>query len=336
MFFQKNRNLFIGVALVAIAWLILYYTIVAPQWQEAQDNRKLADGRRVDWQNFMKNSKAENDAKKSTDANKIEYLTRAEADKKMATNRARIDEKFSELKQIEFGNHESLKAFTVFAAGKGGDTKNLLNEKIRMSSTRANGILKAPILAEKLIHDFENADDANNLLRIAMYEAFLTAAREAGVEQVVQIVNFSPSPIEVPEETKSAGDEPLPDEPKKTTKPKSKKDKDKEKEEEKPKVDRLIQFPMKVLLRIPEKKSAQILFELEKPTPDKQKTDELRGYFSIRGFHIAQRENVQYVEMTVQLSALLRESEAKLMHITWKEKNASGGNNRRDDDDPFK
>lgn len=329
MFFEKNKNVFIGAALFALTWIILFYTLIKPKWTEAAEKRETAEQRRKDWETYMKNDAARKAADKATEDKKIEYLTRGEADKKLDDNRKKIEVKFADLKRIEFGTKDSLKAFSVFAAGKGGDTSNLLNEKVKQAILRANGILKAPITPEKISNEFSEVDDSNNLLRVAMFEAFMSAARDAKVEQIVQVRHFAPAPILVPEDKITDEDS---DEPK--SKPKKKgSDKDKDKEEEKPKVDRLIQFPMKVLLRVPERFSNQVLFELEKPTPEKQAFDkDPRGYFCIRGFHVTVRENMpNLIEMTIQVSALLRESEMKALKIQLKDPN-SGRKKVIDDD----
>lgn len=325
MFFEKNKKLLIGTAAIALLWIVLFYTLVAPKWAEAEANKTAASEHRKDWELYMRNDAAKKAAEKAPDASPIEYLTQHEAEKKLKENRSKIEIKFSELKKIEFGDHETLKPFSVAAVGKNGDPQNLLNEKTKQAALRANGILKAPISPEIVSGEFENA--AINLLRVAIFEAFMTACRDAKVEQIVQVRHFAPAPILVPEEEKT--DEEKPEEPKKKSKYKDDKDKD---EEKVAKVDRLIQFPMKVQLRVPERFSNQVLFELEKATPEKR-GDEMRGYFCIRGFHVAVRENVpNLVEMTVQVSALLRESEVRALRIALKDPR-SGPSSKRSDDD---
>lgn len=335
MFFEKNRNFFIGAGGVALLWIILFYTLIKPSWVEAEENRTSAEAKRTEWTNYTQNESAKKAAakfeNKPNDPQRVEYLARKEADRKLDDNRKKIDVKFADLKKIEFGNRETLKAFSLAAAGKGGDASNLVNEKVKQAILRANGILKVPLTSEKLTAEFGSAAESNNLLRVALFEAFLTACRDAKVEQIVQVRHFDPAPILVPEETKSE-DEIAADEAKKKAKFRDNKSKDEEKTAE---VDRLIQFPMKVQLRVTERYSNQVLFELEKPTPDAGKLGgDLRGYFCIRGFHIAVRENVpNLVEMTIQVSALLRESEVKAMSIRLKDpRGGSGGSKRLDDD----
>ena len=57
----------------------------------------------------------------------------------------------------------------------------------------------------------------------------------------------------------------------------------------------------------------QLLFELQQPS------DGRRGYFYIRGFHVAVRDSASgNLEAVVAVSALLNEKDAAKMELEWK------------------
>jgi len=145
MFFKNNQNLLIGTVAAGILWLILYYSLVSGNWTTADDNRKIAEEKRQTWINDSKSDKTE----KRAGEHKNAFLPRVDAEKRIKKNSDEVAVKQSELKSIEFGNAESLKAFSTAAAGKGGDASNHLNEKIKQAVLRANAQLKVPITSEK-------------------------------------------------------------------------------------------------------------------------------------------------------------------------------------------
>lgn len=325
MFFKNNQNLLIGTAVAGILWLILYYTLVSTNWTTAADNRSNAEERRQTWINISRSK----DTEKHADERKNAFLPREAAEKRIKKNSDEVAIKQGELKGIEFGNSESLKAFSVAAAGKGGDPSNLLNDKIKQAVLRANAQLKVQISSEKIAPDSEQTVSVN-LLRMALLDRFLTACKDAGIEQIVQVRYGQPDALPPPVITKED-----PDAENTTKRPARYSEKEKEKEKG-PEVEKLIQFPMKALVRAQEKNAGQLLFELEKPTPTQQSPGENRGYFCVRGFHISAKDPaLSLVEMSVGISALVRESDVKGLGIKLKDRNAPGGAVPTDKDNPY-
>lgn len=332
MFFEKNKNLLIATGAVALLWIILYYVMISPNWDEAGKSVTAAAEKRLAWETATHADRERKDAKDEKRTN--DFKPRADAEKELNRSSEQTEIKFKELRRIEFGTRDTLKPYSIAAVGKSGDTKNLLNEKLKQTKDRANSILKVKIEAEKLAARFgdESASDALNLLRLALMDRFLSACKEvkdvntkeSRIEEIVAVDYQEPKPIPVPEDEKAKekekdGD----DESTENKKPKGK-GKDKDKNADKPEgIDRLVQIPMKVLVRAPERYVNQLLYELGLPTPSEQVGEDRRGYFCVRGFHISVSNNTgstgeKLVEMSVGVSALLRESEVKALGIGMK------------------
>jgi len=129
MFFEKNKNLLIATVGVSVLWLILYYVLIAPNWQVAHDNEETAQTKRKAWEESTNADEERKEAKKANRTNDFKVRKAAEADLNRASEQIEIKSK--ELRKIEFGTKESLRPFSVAAVGKNGDTHNLLNEKLK-------------------------------------------------------------------------------------------------------------------------------------------------------------------------------------------------------------
>ncbi len=336
MFFEKNKNLLIGTGAVALLWVILYYVLVSPNWAEAQKSEETAETKRKAWVESTDALAEKKAAEKAHRTNK--FLTKAEAEKELDANSAQTELRMKELRKIEFGNHESLKPFSVAAAGAGGDANSLLNTRSKEAIQRLKAIM--PKDKDKIADDlFMKSGDASvalSLLRLALIDRFLSACKEVKdvntkeckIEQLVQVEYYSPIliPVPPPEDEKKEKEE---DDGEMKKPAKHKKG---EKDEEKPdETFNLVQIPMKVLVRGPERYINQLLLELAQPTPPHQEGDDKRGYFSIRGFHVTTRETLpNSVELSVAVSALMQEREVKALKVGVKT-DMRGGNEK----DPF-
>ena len=336
MFFEKNKNLLIATGGVALLWVILYYVLVSPNWEAAQKNEESAQTKRKAWEASTHAEKERQEAK--SDKRPAEFKIRSEAESDLNRASELIEIKSKESRKIEFGTRDTLRPFSINAVGKSGDTGNLLNEKLKQTKDRGSSIVKVKLEAEKLSTRFrdEGFSDALNLLRLAMVDRFLTACKEVKdpntkdckIEEIAAVDYFNPQPVPLPDDEKNAKEKDKnPDDEEgaaETKKPKSKKkDGDADKPEE---IDRLIQIPMKVLVRAPERYITQLLYELGQPTPARQEGEDRRGYFCVKGFHVAVSNSSssageKLLEMSVAVSALLRESEVKGVGITWKSDN---------------
>jgi len=294
--------------------------MVAPNWEAAESSETTAKKAKTDWE---ENAKATADRKHAA----YPFKERKKAEEELDANSAQTEVRFKELRKIEFGTHETLKAFSVAAAGAGGDTSNLLNEKLKQTAQRAKAIFNMDIPVERFKVKFDDSSDAANLLRLALVDRFLSACKEVRdpatkackIEQIVLVDYYTPKVIELPaeEKAKSKNEEEESTSSKKPTK-KNKKDKDEDKPEE---IDRLVQVPMKALVRLPEQYVDALLYQLGQPTPTRQDSDDRRGYFCVRGFHVAVNDATaptNSVELCIAVSALLRESEIKALKITLK------------------
>ncbi|MEI6231579.1 MAG: hypothetical protein WCT04_00900 [Planctomycetota bacterium] len=333
MFFEKNKNLMIATGAVALLWVILFYTLVAPSWEQAQAAQEAAQAKRKAWEASTNAEKERKEAKE--DKRKNEFKIRKEAEADLTRASEVIDVKSKELRKIEFGTKDSLRSFSVASVGKNGDTKNLLNEKLKQTKDRANAIVRVKLEAEKLSVRFgeDTTSDALNLLRLAMVDRFLTACKDVKdpstkdckIEEIAGLDYYKPEIIQLPDAEKTKEKTSDEEEVAETKKPKAKgKDKDKEKDADKAdEIERLVAIPMKVLVRAPERFMAQLLYELGQPTSGRPDGEDRRGYFCVKGFHVSVSNasastGEKLLEMSVAVSALLRESEIKALGITLK------------------
>ncbi|HLX62406.1 MAG TPA: hypothetical protein VKX17_14105 [Planctomycetota bacterium] len=341
MFFEKNKRMLIGTGVVALLWIILFYSLVSPNWAAADSKEKEAGSGKAAWENATKNDK---DSKRAA-ANKNAYTKRTTAEEEIKESSEKLQAKFKEMRRIEFGTAASLKPFSTAAAGKGGDINELLNRTNKDEVKHARTILKNATISEQIFseHFGEIGGVPTNLLRLALVNRFLNACKqvkdesgECKIDQIVSVDYGLPAVIEVPEDAKAeiekdkdASDDEI--DPGANAKKKRKKDKDAEKAES---IDRLVQVPIKVLLRIPaENYINELLFELQKPTPPGQDGEDARGYFCVRGFHVVTRENLPSdIEACVGMAALIRESELKTMRVPVKDESKGPS---RPEDIPF-
>jgi len=200
------------------------------------------------------------------------------------------------------GSLDQLQKYTEAAAGTGDHNNYFTTLQKQMRDTAKNANITVPPdlgFSEKILSD---DPVALNLLRLAITDRLLTACKDAGVPQIVQM-RFEPGRmIPWPFEEEAQAD------------PKKKPGKD-SKDNAQPKipVDRLVQFPIRILISAPERNLSQFLFELQRPS------DNTHGYFVIRGFHVSVRTaGSGRVESAVALAALLNEKTLSSMGISIK------------------
>src|ERR1043165_1450772 len=176
MFFERNKKLLIGSGVAAILWIVLYFVFVSPLKEDAKNKQEQAANNRKTWEDFTDNAKEQ----KATKGRGNEWVARATAEKELNESSVQTEEKFKELSQIEFGTHQSLKAFSTAAAGAGGDKSNLLTLKTKETTARAKTILNNNELHDNLFseHFGDNSSLSLNLLRVAMIARFLSVCKD--------------------------------------------------------------------------------------------------------------------------------------------------------------
>ena len=301
MFFKQNRDLFLGAAVVVVVWLGVYFFLVRANWDAADAGRKNSEDVRAAWEKYYKTGDG--------------LLPKDQAERLLEGNKSDLNSNLQVLQKIEFGTVESLHAFTEAAVGQ-GDRKNYLDQKRITLLARVNDQLhmQAPpplgILGEKAAEDPVGV----NLLRLAMVEAFVSGAQRSGVSQIVKIQHHAPRLVHADDEDADApkeGDDPKPAGKRPAAAP----------AKAEVRASRVVQFPMKIVIRAPENAVAKLLFELQRPT------DTTRGYLCLRGFHVAVRDkdtSSGLVEAAVAVSGLLSETLVRKLGIQLKEEEERG------------
>src|SRR6476619_7390575 len=122
MFFEKNKKMLMAAGGVAILWIILYFTLVSPNWKDAEEKKAQANQNRETWEKTTKDDKRAKEIK----ARGNEYIVLANAREELTDAGSKTERKLKEMRQIEFGTHDSLRSFSTAAAGKNGDVNELL------------------------------------------------------------------------------------------------------------------------------------------------------------------------------------------------------------------
>lgn len=206
-----------------------------------------------------------------------------------------LAEALTVLKQIEIGR--DMQGFALSAA-EGGDPMNYLDtlrRKVLSAARSRYAIRLAPGLDDLGLRGdlAKNRKDVPlNLARLFALERFLAAAKEANVTEVLAI-RF-PKPGVVPAA-----------------------------EAEKAEVERLLQVPLVVQFRAPERNFAPLLCELQRPT------DKTRFYLCPRGFQVGVKDaSSGMVEASVAVGALMPVSQAKELELEVKEEEREEGPER--------
>lgn len=300
---KKNKLLLGGAAGMLALWLGGYF-LISGNWATAAAQNQSADDERAKWaENFTPGPN---------------LMPRKQAGDELLANQKAIGDNLKTLKQIEFGTLESLRAFSLLAAGT-EDEKSFLSKKRNNLIQRAKG-MNIPILQDDLTMGAEGKVEKDpvsvNLLRVAMVEHFLTACQRAGVAQIRK-VEFNP-----PRLLKGQEDEAEAESGKGSHNEKSKaKESEKDKTAAAP-ADKLVQYHMRVTVLAPERAFGKLLFELQKPS------DSSRGYLCLRGFQVAVRDSGSgRMEAALAVSALLTEKVLQDLKVPFKadDEKRSGG-----------
>lgn len=276
--FKQDKKLMLGVLVALGIFAAVHVVWVQHNWAQAAHLLDGARDQKEKWDKFYKSGDG--------------MIPKPKALKALNESNNRLQQQLETLKGIEFGSTNSLHAFSETAAGTGDKKSYLLAQITKVQAKAKDASIGVP---EGLGYSDKNREEsvALNLLRLAMVDRLLSACRESNASLITGIRFETPRFIPWPFET--AEEEPPPGR-KKT-----------EKEPPAPKADgvaKLVQFPMRVTLSAPERALTQLLYELQRPTDDQNQ----RGYFCVRGFHVAVKSAESgRVEAAIAISALLNE-----------------------------
>ena len=314
MFFYENKKMILGAAAGLGLWLCIVFMSINSNWSLQAQKLKETETARQNWDGYF-----------TPKAGQIQ-LPKADAEKEIELSNAKLRQNLGVLAHIEFGTPDTLKPYQEAAAGS-GDKKSYFIQQRTNVEAKSNGQwnLKVPPDLDMV----SRADDpvSLNLMRLALVDKFLLAAKEAGIQRVMKIKYETPTIIEAPElkaepkDSKEAKYDPKADAKKggKAPPPEAQ--------------DRLIQFPIRVTVVGPERTVAQLLYEVQK------QSDNVHGYFCINSVRVEINDAASgTVKGTLGLSGLLSEKMANDMQIKLKTSNGNGNGNGSsgggDDDRP--
>jgi hypothetical protein len=284
----QNKNIFIGMAMCVVMFAMTHLFMIQPNWVLMKTHLSATDENRLKWEKLYKV-----DGK---------LLPLPEAEKAIKESNAVMLNKLDELKKIEFGTEESLRSYSIKAAGSAGDYKNYFDaEKTRLRLRAKDAVVELP---PELGIDATASDDPVplNLFRLAMVDRLLVVCKDSGVNQVTRLSHGMPSRIASKEPVSESADD--------ERDPKNGKNKT-EKAVTATEADVLVRFPMRVVLSAPERVFAQFLYDVQRPR------DSTHGYFCIRGFHVYVRDaNTGMVEASILFQGLLNQKTATKLGIT--------------------
>lgn len=308
--FSQNKGMITGALVCIGVFAVVQWMFIQSNWAEADRKLQEADGVRVKWDKFYKPGD--------------KLVPHPDAEKALNESNSKLQAHLDNLRKIEFGTLDSLRVFSVAAAGS-NDPKNYLTASITQMKTRAKDSLNISVPVDLGINEKTAEDPVPlNLFRLAMVERLLTSCKESGVIAVSRITYETPKRIEQPEtEEETAEDKEKDKDPRKHKKD----ERDEEKKPEKDPGELLVQFPMRVVVAAPERAFAQLLFEMQKPS------DTTHGYFCLRGFSVWVRDsNTGLIEASMYVTALLNLKTAQKLGIPVKEPDDRHGPVQRDID----
>jgi len=301
----RNKHLFLGAAGALALWLIVYLASVRSNWSDYSAKLAEADAASTDWEKHY--------------LVKAGLLPKKDAEKALDENGRLLSANLQTLQRIELGIPQWLHPFTIQAAG-GGDPNNYLDQMIKKTQARSNDVLHIPVPNGLGIIGDRAGDDpvSVKLLRLFMADTFINACSKAGVTRITWIKHYSPRMIfteadeaNQPEE----GADPAPPAKKGASKAPAPIG-----------ASRIVQFPMKVSVQLPEKSMGKLLFELQQPSVQDH------GYLCLRGFSVAAKDpGSGLVDAAVAMSGLLNENYVREQGIVVKGEDDRPGAGRKVD-----
>ncbi|MFH0938084.1 MAG: hypothetical protein V1899_02210 [Planctomycetota bacterium] len=271
---SQNKPLILGAVAIIGVFASVQYMMVRENWAIANAQLQLAQKKSDQWEKNFK--LGEN------------LLPKPDAVKALNDSNEKLRLQFEDLKKIEFGTSDSLRVFSEAAAGS-DDPKNYFRKLFTQTKTKAKD--SAIFLPDDLGFTEKNLSDEKvsmNLLRLALVDRFLLACKDAGIPRILRIHYETPRFIPWPWTSEETETEVAISKKKSVTNIEV--------------TDKLIQFPMRVLISAPETSVTQLLYEIQRAT------DAAHGYFCVRGFHVVTRaQGTGQVEASLALSALLNE-----------------------------
>ena len=289
MFYRQNKKLIWSAAAVLALWLAVQWGWTGARWAEADETQRTAEEDEATWDKYF--------------APGPNMLRQDQAGQKLKSAYDDLHRTFEQLRKIELGTPEQLAVYTVAGAGSSDHNNYLATLRTRLAA-RAKDEFQVDVssLPELGISDKAAEDPVSvNLIRLAAVERFLLACKEAKVTRLTKIKYDPPHLLLTPDMLATEAGH------------KDGKAAAKSAPVDAPEIEKLVQFPMKVLLVAPESAFGQLLYELQRPS------DGHCGYFEIRGFHVTVRDAASgNLEAAVALSALLNEKDVAKLGIELK------------------
>jgi hypothetical protein len=300
MFFNENKKLILGAVAGLTIWLIVVFMFIQSNWSiQAQKLRETEENKKS-WDGYF--------AAKSGE----KLLPKTEAEDAIKDSNAKLTFNLDQLRKIEFGNTETLKAYSEAAAGS-GDKKSFfisLRSQVEQKSNTQWYIKVPPDL--DLVSRAEDPVSLN-LVRLAIVDHFLADCQVSNIQRVSKIKYETPTVIQPPERSDNAKEakfDPKDEAPKKGAKA--------EAAAPAPEAqDKLVQFPVRFTVIGPERAVAQLLFEVQKP-----QMDQAHGYFCLHSVKVEINDAATgTVRATLGVSALLSEKVVNDLQIKLKSAN---------------
>lgn len=298
MFWERNKRILLSAGGCIAVWWIVYAWAVAPAWSAAETERTAAEAARKKWRKYYR---------KDRDG-KTRPLPQARA--ALKRNDEALKREKTTAAEIFFADEKQLQKYSRAAAGE-GDPNNYF-DRLRRRTTeqivKQYGLTVDPkwndlgFRGNVLGTDEVESKVELNLLRLAMADRAAEAARRAASDSAVPAQFFGflygkPRAAKFPRDedeaaaAEAAGSYPA----------------DTQKEKRKPPAERIIEVPMRLRVRMPEKNFVRFLYELQRPP----KNPDDWGFLTVRGFQIVTREKYRaagVIEGSVRVCALLPES----------------------------
>ncbi|MBE7466857.1 MAG: hypothetical protein HS116_25585 [Planctomycetes bacterium] len=276
--FAKNKLLIFSACAFAGLWIVLYFAMVSGTWSERETQDTEAQAQLERWLKYYKKGDG--------------LMPVKEANQALKDERTRMNAALEELQALEFAPTKLFPKYTITAVGT-GDPNNYFDRQrveLREAVSKRLGLTLAPGLDDLGFSGNLTQDPVPlNLLRLFVLSRFLTSSKGAGVSEVLAIKYPKPEAL-------LTGDEVA--EPAVVTEKKT------EAAPAGPKIPRLIQVPLIIQLRAPEKNLARLLYELQLPS------EQARSYFALRAYQFEVRDAASgLVDAELAVGALFPEAQ---------------------------
>jgi hypothetical protein len=312
MFFNENKKLILGAVAGFAIWMVVVFMFIQSNWSlQAQKQRETEENKK-NWDGYFTAKSGE------------KLLPKTEAEAAIKDSNDKLATNLEQLRNIEFGTAQLLRAYSEAAAGSGDKKSFFISLRSQLEQkSNTQWFIKVPADLDLV----SRAEDpvSLNLLRLAIVDHFLADCKASYIQRVTKIKYEMPSVIQPPErsDAKEAKFDSKDDAaaPKKSGKgaPAAPAPEAQEK---------LIQFPVRITVIGPERTVAQLLFEVQKPVMNLG-----QGYFCLHSVKVEINDAATgTVRATLGIAALLTEKVVNELQI--KLKSASGDDDHRGPSQP--